>query len=218
LRELMAWPTELLHPLPAELSTSVGALLEPLGVAIHSLDLSRMRTAARGAVVGCGPIGLLLIEAALAAGATSVVAVEPLPHRRAAARQRGADTVLSPAEVSGRLPDLEVDVAIETAGNDDAVQHAIELVQPGGRVVLAGIPDDDRISFPASLARRKGLTIVLVRRMKDHVYERGIRLVENGRVDPASLVTARFPLEKAVGAFELAAQRTGLKVLIQPSR
>ena len=216
LREFLVWPTALLHPLPASLSTSVGAVLEPLGVAIHALDLAHLRTAASVAVIGCGPIGLLLVEAALASGATSVVAVEPLPHRRAAASHRGADPVLSPDEVSGRLPELEVDVAIETAGNDDAVQHAMALVRPGGRVVLAGIPDDDRTSFAASLARRKGLTIVLVRRMKDDVYARGIRLVGSGRVDAESLVTARFPLEQAVEAFELAAGRTGLKVLIQP--
>jgi L-iditol 2-dehydrogenase len=218
LRELLAWPTALLHPLPVAMSTSVGALLEPLGVAIHSLDLAHLRTASTVAVIGCGPIGLLLVEAALASGATTVVAVEPLPHRRVAASHRGADPVVSPDEVTGRLPDLEVDVAIETAGNDDAVERAMALVRPGGRVVLAGIPADDRTAFRASLARRKGLTIAMVRRMKDDIYDRGFRLVESGRVDAASLVTARFPLEKAAEAFELAAGRTGLKVLIQPSQ
>jgi L-iditol 2-dehydrogenase len=218
LRELLAWPTALLHPLPEALSTTVGAVLEPLGVAIHALDLAHLSTAANVAIIGCGPIGLLLVEAALASGATSVVAVEPLPHRRAAARHRGADVVLSPDEVSRQLPELEVDVAIEAAGNDDAVEQAMALVRPGGRVILTGIPTDDRTSFPASLARRKGLTIALVRRMKDDGYERGIRLVGRGRVDAASLVTARFPLEKTAEAFELAARRTGLKVLIQPSR
>jgi L-iditol 2-dehydrogenase len=129
--ELLAWPTALLHPLPEALSTAVGAVLEPLGVAIHALDLAHLRTAASVAVVGCGPIGLLLVEAALASGATSVVAVEPLPHRRAAARHRGAVTVLSPDEVTRRLPGLEVDVANEAAGNDDAVEQAMALVRPG---------------------------------------------------------------------------------------
>jgi L-iditol 2-dehydrogenase len=218
LRELLAWPTALLHPLPEALSTTVGAVLEPLGVAIHALDLAHLSTAANVAIIGCGPIGLLLVEAAVASGATSVLAVEPLPHRRAAARERGADIVLPPDEVTGRLPQLEVDVAIEAAGNDGAVEQAMALVRPGGRVILTGIPTNDRTSFPASLARRKGLTIALVRRMKVDGYERGIRLVGRGRVDAASLVTARFPLEKTAEAFELAARRTGLKVLIQPSR
>jgi L-iditol 2-dehydrogenase len=94
----------------------------------------------------------------------------------------------------------------------------MRLVRPGGRVVLGGIPGDDRTSFPASLARRKGLTIALVRRMKEDVYDRGLRLVGSGRVDVASLVTACFPLERAQEAFESAASRQGLKVVIRPSR
>jgi L-iditol 2-dehydrogenase len=218
LRELLAWPSTLLHPLPEPISTTEGAMLEPLGVAIHALDLGQLRTAAGIAVVGCGPIGLLLVETAIASGATSVLAVDPLAHRRNEAWRRGANVALTPAEVAGRLGEFEVDVAFEVAGNDDAVARAMSVVRPGGRVILAGIPSDDRTSFPASLARRKGLTIALVRRMKEDVYRRGIRLVESGRVDVSSLVTARFPLEKAADAFALAVARTGLKVVIQPAR
>jgi L-iditol 2-dehydrogenase len=217
LRELMAWPTHLLHPLPPPLTATDGAILEPLGVAIHALDLGHLRPASSIAVLGCGPIGLLLIEAALASGATSVLAVEPLPHRRDEARRRGAALALSPGELREQAAGIEVDVAFELAGTDGAVQQAMELVRPGGRVVLGGIPSDDRTSFPASLARRKGLTIALVRRMKEDVYERGIRLVETGRVDVTTLVTARFPLDRAAEAFESAVSRQGLKVVVQPS-
>jgi len=217
LRELMAWPTPLLHPLPRGLTTTDGAVLEPLGVAIHALDLGHLRPACSIAVVGCGPIGLLLLQAALASGATSVLAVDPLPHRREEARRRGAAAALSPQEARVHVPEQQVDVAFELAGDDAAVEQAMALVRPGGRVVLGGIPGDDRTAFPASLARRKGLTVALVRRMKEDVYERGIRLVETGRVDVASLVTARFPLEKAPEAFRSAAAREGLKVVLDPS-
>jgi L-iditol 2-dehydrogenase len=84
-----------------------------------------------------------------------------------------------------------------------------------GCVILAGIPGDDRTSFSASVARRKGLTIKLVRRMK-HGYPRAIRLVERGQLEVGSLVAHTFPLERAVEAFDLAAQRVGLKVAILP--
>jgi len=217
LRELMAWPTPLLHPLPRGLTTTDGAVLEPLGVAIHALDLGHLRPACSIAVVGCGPIGLLLLQAALASGATSVLAVDPLPHRREEARRRGAAAALSTQEARVHAPEQQVDVAFELAGDDAAVEQAMALVRPGGRVVLGGIPGDDRTAFPASLARRKGLTVALVRRMKEDVYERGIRLVETGRVDVASLVTARFSLEKAPEAFRSAAAREGLKVVLDPS-
>jgi L-iditol 2-dehydrogenase len=90
-------------------------------------------------------------------------------------------------------------------------------VRPGGRVVLAGIPGDDRTSFPASVARRKGLTIALVRRMND-AYPRAIRLAAGGTIDLASLVTHRFPLAAAAEAMQTAARREGLKVIIEPSQ
>ena len=217
LQELLAWPTSLLHPLPASLSTTDGALLEPLGVAIHALDLGHLSPGCSVAVLGCGPIGLLLVQAALASGATQVLAVDPLPHRRDEAARRGAAPALAPEQVQEHAQHLQVDVAFEFAGTDDAVHRAMEVVRPGGRVVLGGIPSEDRTTFPASVARRKGLTLALVRRMKEDVYERGARLVETGRVDVASLVTARFPLEKAQQAFEAAVSRRGLKVVIQPS-
>jgi L-iditol 2-dehydrogenase len=88
-------------------------------------------------------------------------------------------------------------------------------VRPGARIVLAGIPDGDRTSFSASLARRKGLSLILVRRMKD-VYPRAIALVERGAVDVESLVTERFPLTDAAAAFATAVRRESLKVVVEP--
>jgi L-iditol 2-dehydrogenase len=218
LREYLAWPTALLHPLPETLSDADGAMLEPLGVAIHALDLGHLRLGASVAVIGCGPIGLLLIQAARAAGAGTVLAADPLPHRRAAAARLGADTVLDPTaedltEALRDAADGGVDVAFEIAGTDAAVHLAMTAARPGARVVLAGIPDADRTTFQASLARRKGLSLVLARRMND-VYPRAIDLVRRGRVDVASLVSHRYPLDGIADAFRTAAARDGLKVIV----
>jgi L-iditol 2-dehydrogenase len=217
LAEYLAWPTGLLHPLPDTLTDVDGAMLEPLGVAVHSFDLGHVRLGASVGVIGCGPIGLLLIQVARAAGATSVVAVDPLPHRRAAARRLGADQTLSPEEAAGPGDVFAdgVDVVFEVAGTNDAVETAIAAARPGARVVLVGIPDDDRTTFSASAARRKGLTLVLVRRMKD-VYPRAIALVQNGLVDVGALVTGRYTLQRVDDAFRVAAAREGLKVVVEP--
>ncbi len=90
-------------------------------------------------------------------------------------------------------------------------------MRPGARVVLAGIPAEDRVSFLASPARRKGLSLVLSRRMK-HTYPRAIRLAEGGHVDLGSVVTDRFPLAETGAAFAAAATRDGLKVVVEPAR
>jgi L-iditol 2-dehydrogenase len=207
LQEMIAWPTELLHALPDGVSDSDGAMLEPLGVALHAFDLGHLHLGGTVAVVGCGPIGLLLIQLARLAGASTIIAVEPLPHRAEAAGRFGA--VLT--------ENAQADVVFEVAGNDDAVDTALELARPGGRVVLVGIPDGDHTSFRASLARRKGLTLALVRRMND-VYPRAIRLVEEGRIDVTSLVTAHYPLAETPAAFTAAIRRQGLKIVIEPQR
>jgi len=108
-------------------------------------------------------------------------------------------------------------VAFEVAGNDEGVGLAIASVRPGGRVVLAGIPGDDTIRLGASAARRKGLTIAMVRRMNE-VYPRAISLAERGVVDLASVVTSRVGLGEIQDAFAEGARRTGLKVVIEPQR
>jgi L-iditol 2-dehydrogenase len=95
-----------------------------------------------------------------------------------------------------------VDVAIEAAWADESVAWAAELARLGGRVVLVGIPGDDRLAMKHSTARRKGLTVMLSRRMK-HVYPRAIRLASRGVVDLEGLITHSFPLDKAVQAFRL---------------
>ena len=238
MREFMSWPEELLYPLPEELSDADGAVLEPLGVALHSYDLGHLRLGGTAAVIGCGPIGLLLIQLLRAAGAQSVVAADPLPHRREAAAKSGADRVADPGQLAGpgrddgpgtgsgvlneppgvrELTGDGVDVAFEIAGTSDAVRLAMDATRPGGRVVLAGIPDDDLTTFRASVARRKGLTIAMVRRMNE-VYPRAISMAARRQVDLGSVVTHHFPLTDVAGAFGVAARRAGLKVIVEPGR
>jgi L-iditol 2-dehydrogenase len=104
-------------------------MLEPLGVAIHSVDLGHVGVGDRVAVIGCGPIGLLIAQVCAAAGATVALAVDPLEHRRAAVH---ADFTIAPDE-PWEAP--EVDVAFEAAGTDEAVDLDLRAARPGARVV-----------------------------------------------------------------------------------
>lgn len=220
LREYMAWPIRCLYHLPDSLTDVEGALLEALGVAIHAVDLGRIKPGMTVGVFGCGPIGLLLLQVARAAGAARLIATEKLPHRLEAARSLGAtvfqaDDGRESTAVLAITGGNGVDVAFEASEENGAVETAIGASRPGGRVILVGIPADDRTAFTASVARRKGLTIKLTRRFK-HAYPRAIRLVETGRVDVRSLVTDRFPLARFHQAFSVARKREGLKVIIEP--
>lgn len=219
LREWIAWPEDRLFPLPPGFSDVEGVMLEPLGVALYAVDLGGLRPGMIAGVFGCGPIGLLIVQLVRLCGATQIIATDKLPHRVEAARSVGATHALlsdkgrENAEIWALTGHRGVDVAFEAANENDAVETAIAVAKPGGRVILVGIPADDRTTFSASTARRKGLTIQWCRRMK-HTYPRAIRLVGSRLVDVRSLVSHRFPLEQATQAFATAQRREGLKVVI----
>jgi L-iditol 2-dehydrogenase len=213
LRTLLAWPEELAHALPDAVPDAEAALLEPLGVALHALDLGRVGPETTAGVFGCGPLGLLLVQALRATGASVEVATDRLAHRVAAAAAMGAERALLAGELAD---DLAIDVAFEAAGDDAALDAAIAATRPGGRIVLVGIPDGDRTSFTASAARRKGLTLLLCRRMEPADLPRAIRLVQSGEITLAPLVTGRYGLDEWRDAFEDLVHRRGLKVVVQP--
>ena len=220
MREWMAWNQRSLFPIPDSISNDDGAMLEPLGIAIHTVDLGKVKPGMSVGVFGSGPIGLLVIQMAKLSGASNIIATDTLPHRVEAARSFGANDAFLAKEgaelemIRAATLGRGVDVAFDASGAPDAVDMAFAAVSVGGKVILAGIPDDDKTLFTASVARRKGLTIKLVRRMK-HTYPRAIELVSKGLVDVRSLVTHRFPLEQAVEAFRLAQRREGLKIIIE---
>ena len=223
LRTHLAWPERCLVPLPDRVSDAEGPLLEPLGVALHGADLGHVAPGQSAGVFGCGPIGLLLIGALRAYGADPIYATDLLPHRVEAARAAGATAAVQAtaagterAWVGELTGDRGVDVAFETGGTDEAVGTAIATVRPGGRVVLIGIPSNERTSFNASAARRKGLTISLCRRMLPGDLVHAAALAEAGALDLGPLISHRFPLTEGAQAFATLADRRGLKVIVEP--
>jgi L-iditol 2-dehydrogenase len=164
---------------------------------------------------------LLILQLARLAGVNKILATDILPHRVAAARVHGADeTYLVAGDFSGRetalLSGKGLDVVFEAAGENSAVEMAVSAVRPGGKVMLVGIPPDDRTSFTASVARRKGLSIKLVRRMK-LTYPR-YQLVESGKVNVSLLVTHTFLSNMRLRLLLLPHGGNGLKVIITRNR
>lgn len=196
-------------PIPDSLSDSDGVLLETLGVAIHALDLAHLKIANSVVVLGCGPVGLLILRLAKLAGADPLYAVDCFPWRAEKARAWGATEAwtLDEGDPVERVMQLTnnrgVDVAIEAAWADHSIQQAADMARPGGRLVLVGIPGDDNLRMQHSTARRKGLTIMMARRMK-HTYPRAIALgLDKERVDLDDLISHRFELADVKQAFDM---------------
>jgi L-iditol 2-dehydrogenase len=217
--EWLHMPARSCYPVPDAIDDTQAALIEPLGVAIHAVDLAKVHVGNTVAIIGAGAIGLMILELVRLSGASTVFVTDKFPWRLALAERWGARPVLCDDDpvglVSRETRGRGVDITIEAAWADHSVAQAVEMARLGGRVVLVGIPGDDRLTMKHSTARRKGLTIRLSRRMK-HVHQRAIGLILGGRVDLSTLVSHRFPLAQAADAFRLnAAYEDGVvKVVI----
>ena len=220
LAEFVSVPPSALHPVPPEIEPADAAILETLGVAIHAIDLARIRLMESVAVVGCGSVGLLLVQLARLSGAGTIIAIDPLAYRTSLARDLGAtltcESVAAVGELTGRRG---ADLVLEATDAATGFDHAVRATRIGGRVVLVGIPEGNEYVVNAAEARRRGLSIKFSRRMPE-VYPRAIALAASGRVRLRPLATHHFGLEDTKAAFEQqAARRDGIiKAIIYPER
>jgi L-iditol 2-dehydrogenase len=194
-------------PMPDDVSDGAGTLLETLGVAIHAMDLAKIRVANSVAIIGCGPVGMLILGLAKKAGAHPIYAFDKLDWRVEKAREWGATEAYNVDQVDALQTLMDAtngrgaDVVIEAAWADHSVQLAADMARPGGRLVLVGIPGDDNLQMQHSTARRKGLTIMMARRMK-HTYPRAFTIADAGMLDLDDLISHHFPLSQTPQAFE----------------
>ena len=217
LAEFHTAPPEALFPVPAGFNAATAAMLEPLGVAIFTLDLAHLRPMESVAVVGAGPIGQLLIQVAREAGAGYVWAIDPIDYRVEAAKRLGADEASTDyKDVARWTRGRGADVVLEATNSPTGPEHAVACARVGGRVIMVGIPDGDRFSFSASEVRGRALTIKWQRRM-GHVYPRAIQMVQAGRVTFEPIMTHTFPLDRVPDAFRFqnAYQEGVLKTMIE---
>ncbi len=208
MREYMVHPAANCFPLLPGMTFADGAVLEPLGIGIHAVDLGKQKVGATVAVLGCGPIGLLTMQVARAAGASRIFATDLLDYRLEAAKKCGAtetynakrdDVVQAITQATGGRG---VDVVYECSGALDTPDQAMHLARAGGTVVLVGIPSEDHTTFTASVARRKGLTIKMSRRMRE-VYPRSLAMAAAAQVDLRVVVSHHVPLSQVGEAMEM---------------
>jgi L-iditol 2-dehydrogenase len=207
--ELIVMPEKNCFALPPELSLEDGVLVEPLSIGVHGLKLAGEPAPHTVAVLGAGPIGLSVFLVARAAGVRQIYMTDKIDGRVEAARKAGASWAGNPdrENVMDRIRSLVpggLDAVYECCGDQSAFSQAVDLLKPGGRLFIVGIPAEDRIFFDIHSLRRKELSLHNVRRQRFCVRE-AIDLIQNGQIDVRFMATHRFPLEDVGLAFELAA-------------
>jgi len=212
-------PKSQLVALPEGFDGLDAAMLEPLGVAIHAARLAKPRLLERVGVLGCGPIGLLILQVLKGAGAGEILACDPLPHRREIAARCGADRVFESVAGLVEASHGGCPLVVEATNSPNGFRDAVSAARIGGRIVLVGIPDGDIYTLPAADARRRGLKIKFARRMGE-VYPLAIQFLAAGKVDVRSIVTHRVGLGEVPGAFKALAENAPgyVKVLVDLKR
>jgi L-iditol 2-dehydrogenase len=209
LSEFIVMPEECCFPTRGAVTVEQGVLCEPLAIAVYSVRQSEVRPGADVAILGAGPIGLSCMVAVKTERVRSCFVTEKIDERVEVAGQAGATWVGNPlkedvvAAILAQQP-LGMDVVYECAGQQETIDQAVELLKPGGTLMLIGIPREDRITFSIDQTRRKEIRIINVRR-QNGCTQAAMDLVASGQMHVDFMVTHRFALDRAVDAFELVA-------------
>jgi L-idonate 5-dehydrogenase len=196
---------------------SLAALAEPFAVALHAVSRAGSLLGKRVLVSGCGPIGALAVAAARMHGAAEIVTTDIVDEPLAAARALGASLTINVASDRGWVQRYAADkgtfdVMLECSGNERALRDGLEVMRPRGIVVQIGLGGD--VSLPQNTVVAKELSIRGSFRFHAE-FPQAVRIINEGRVDLAPVVTHALPMSQAREAFELASDRTrAMKVQI----
>jgi threonine 3-dehydrogenase len=221
--EFVKIPASNIWKLDAAIPEHYGAILDPLGNAVHTV-LAGPIAGQTVLVTGCGPIGLMSIAVAKACGSSTVFATETNGNRRAMAQKMGADVVLNPAaedavaRILAETNGTGVDALLEMSGNPTAIQQGFKALRAGGRASLLGIPTEN---VPLDLVNDvifKGATVqgIYGRRMYG-TWVQMTALLKARRLDLEPLFGERESLEKFENAFAKLQGGLAGKILLYPN-
>jgi len=219
--EYVAWPADFCFKLPEGLSFEQGAMTEPLAVGMQGTKRGGVGVGHSVVVLGCGPIGLVTLQAAKARGATQIIATDVQQSRLELAAKLGATDIINakdvdPVERVRELSDGGVDVALETAGTVATTQQACAMVRMGGVVTLIGMPAELDFELPVLDIICREYDVRGVFRYCN-CYPPALALLGARKVDVNSLITHRFPLDEAKAAVDFAKDRkdVAIKVMVE---
>ena len=207
--EYLVMPEASCYRVGRRMSMEAAALVEPLSIGVYAVELSIPMPGKRIGILGFGPIGLSVLLAARDKGAGRIYVTDKIAPRLDRARRLGAcwsgnpDQLDIVADVAKREP-LLLDAVFECCGRQEALDQAVDLLKPGGKLIIVGIPETDRVSFSIDKIRRREICIQNIRRQNECV-QAAIDLLGKLKNKAELMVTHRFCLERTREAFDLVA-------------
>ncbi|MFC2167991.1 zinc-binding dehydrogenase [Acidobacteriota bacterium] len=220
LSEFYVLPEHNCFPVSQNMSAAQRVLVEPLSIGLYAVNFLKDKNIQTIGILGAGPIGLSTALSAKAKGISHIYMTDKIDNRLETAKTAGAQWAANPMnsniaqDIEAREPFL-LDAVFECCGDQDALDLAVDLLKPGGTLLIIGIPETERILFDAHKIRRKEIVLQNIRRQNRCVSD-AISLIQQNRVNVDFMVTHSFSLNESQEAFELVSNYTDgvIKALI----
>jgi threonine dehydrogenase-like Zn-dependent dehydrogenase len=200
-------PQENCYKIKDSMTFIQGALIEPLSIGVYSANFLANPKEKTIGILGSGPIGLCVLLASRLIGVKEIYMTDKIDDRLIVAERAGADWIGNPdltdivEEIKKRESD-QLDAVFECCGEQDALDQAVDLLKPGGKLIIVGIPESNEVSFNISKIRRKEITIHNVRR-QNNCTQKAIDFIGSGKINVDFMATHNFKIEDAALAFEI---------------
>jgi len=207
LSEYIVMPEESCFPIPESMTYDEAAISEPLAIGVYAVKKSIPIKNAKVGILGFGPIGMSVLLPAVAQGAEKVYVTDKIDARLALAKEAGAymtsniDNEDPVKKFAKDAPEL-LDVVFECCGQQEAVDNAIDMLKPGGKLMIIGIPEFNRWSFSVDKMRHKEICVQNVRRQVDCVQP-SLDMMADKTIEVDKMVTHRFDFNNTKEAFDL---------------
>ncbi|MGW3091195.1 zinc-dependent alcohol dehydrogenase [Streptomyces sp. NPDC001108] len=221
--DLFTIPADRVHRVPEEMSDIRAALVEPLATPVHAVAKAGDLSGRTVAVLGAGPIGLLVVAAARHAGAARIVVTDLLETKRERAVRLGATDALS-ADAADLVAQAHAvlggpaDVVFDCVAREQSMSQAVDIVAKGGQIVVVGVGAPGATPIRLDLVQDREIRIEGTLMYTADDYRTSIDLINSGAVDVEAIVTATYPLEEACEAFAASLRPEHVKVLLTADR
>ena len=206
-------PEDMCFKLPENVSYAEGAMVEPLAVGLHAANQGNVKLGDTVVVFGTGCIGLMAILASKAKGASNIIVVDILENRLEVAKKIGAHHTINAKEVNviEKIQELTngkgAEVVLEAAGAEVTVKQTVEIVKPGGTIVLIGMTPKDEVEFNFMKLMGKEAEIKTVFRYRN-LYPTAINAIASGSINVKDIVSHEFDFEQTKEAFDFVSQNS----------